>query len=237
MKREHGLLRVRAVLESLHAFPRLTRPIYRMRYGNLGRYVAEARAIPGWLTRRESLTLALLSYNAGAQAVIVEIGSFLGRSAVVLAGARKERGSGVVHCVDPFDASGDSFSAPIYKAISDGSHASLRERFDTNLARAGVEKWIRVHQGTAASAAAGWSVPVDLLFMDGDQSPDGVRLAYQDWAAFLKVGGVLGLHNSSERTYAPGHDGHYLLARVLAESPEYSQIALVDSTTFWRRLG
>jgi hypothetical protein len=47
----------------------------------------------------------------GNVAVIVEIGVYFG-SASDLAGARKIAGTGVVHCIDPFDASGDDFSAP-----------------------------------------------------------------------------------------------------------------------------
>jgi len=223
-------------LESLHASPHITGPLYRLRYGRLGLYMAHARSIPGWLTRSEGLLLAELASAAPSDAVIVEIGSFLGRSAVVIAGALKERGNGIVHCIDPFDASGDSFSAPIYKVISDRRGLSLRQDFERNVARAGVDQWIRIRQGTAVAAAEGWHTPVDLLFMDGDQSPAGVRTAYERWAPFLNVGGVIGLHNSSERAYAAGHDGHRLLARDLAASSAYTNFVSVDSTTFWRRL-
>jgi predicted O-methyltransferase YrrM len=198
--------------------------------------MAHARSIPGWLTRNEGLLLGQLASAAPSDAVIVEIGSFLGRSAVVIAGALKERGNGILHCIDPFDASGDSFSAPIYKAISDGRGLSLRQDFERNVARAGVDQWIRIRQGTAVAAAEGWHMPIDLLFMDGDQSPDGVRSAHERWGPFLKVGGIIGLHNSSERTYAVGHDGHHLLARDLAASSAYINFVSVDSTTSWRRL-
>jgi predicted O-methyltransferase YrrM len=223
-------------LETLHASPHLTGPIYRLRYGRLGPYLAHARSIPGWLTRNEGLLLGQLALAAPSDAVMVEIGSFLGRSAVVIAGALKERGNGILHCVDPFDASGDSFSAPIYKAISEEHGSSLRQEFERNVARAGVDQWIRIRQGTAVAAAEGWHTPIDLLFMDGDQSPEGVRSAYERWGPFLKVGGVIGLHNSSERTYAAGHDGHRLLAHELAASPASINFVSVDSTTWWRRL-
>ena len=61
----------------------------------------------------------------------------------------KVRGSGIVHCVDPFDGSGNAFSTPHYRAIIDADERSLRRRFDANLHRAGLDAWVCVHEGTA----------------------------------------------------------------------------------------
>lgn len=49
--------------------------------------------------------------------MIVEIGSFFGSSTMFPAGSRKLKRAGKVHCVDPFDGSGYSFSVPHYNAI------------------------------------------------------------------------------------------------------------------------
>jgi predicted O-methyltransferase YrrM len=157
-------------------------------------------------------------------AVVVEIGSFLGKSAVLLAGARKRRGSGRVHCVDPFDASGDAFSTPVYRSLAAADARPLRQRFQANIARSGLTDWVEIHEGLAGRVAATWTVPIDMLFLDGDQSPEGARLAYDAWAPFLKVGGVIALHNSTERVYAPGHDGHRLLAVHIVRPPRYGDV-------------
>ena len=229
-----GARRLRGRL--VHAFPPLARLLYRVCYGKFGTALADAVPVPGFLDWRESLALADVCHELPANAVIVEIGSFLGKSAVVLAGARKLRGSGIVHCVDPFDASGDAFSIPFYRAIADADVLPLRQRFDAHITRAGLTDWVRAHRGTAASIAAGWIEPIDMLFLDGDQSPEGARLAYESWAPFLKAGAIVALHNSSERTYDPGHDGHYLLALHVMRPPQYAGIRCVDSTTFGRKL-
>ena len=72
--------------------------------------------------------------------VIVEIGSFLGATSVLLAGARKTSGSGKLHCVDPFDGSGDSFSVPVYRELLEQHGAKTqRERFENNIRTAGVQ--------------------------------------------------------------------------------------------------
>ena len=216
--------------------PRLRQSLYRLRYGPFGRYAAHAFSVPGWLERQEGLALASACHGLPSNAVVIEVGSFLGGSAILLAGARKERGSGKVHCVDPFDASGDDFSVSSYRAIADTDARPLRDRFEANIAAAGVSDWVEVHTGTAASVAAGWTEPIDMLFLDGDQSPDGARLAYDSWVRFLKIGGVIALHNSNDRAYAPGHEGYRLLAAHIVRPPRYGDVRCVETTTFARRL-
>ncbi len=225
----------RRLKRSVRRWPALAKLLYRLRYGPFGPYLAHGVSIPSWLGRQEGLALAATSYRLPSHAVIVEVGSFLGRSAIMLAGARKRRGTGRVHCIDPFDASGDAFSVPAYRAVADTDPQPLRARFQANVARAGLTDWIDVHQGTAAAIAAAWVEPIDMLFLDGDQSPDGARLAYDAWAPFLKAGGILAVHNSNERVYASGHDGMRLLVTGVVRPPRYTDIRCIESTTFARR--
>jgi predicted O-methyltransferase YrrM len=217
-------------------WPTLARQICRLRYGRFGAYLAYGAAIPSWLGRQEALALASTCYTLPPGAVVVEVGSFLGKSAIVLAGARKARGSGRVHCVDPFDASGDAFSVSAYREVAAADPRPLRARFQANIARAGLTDWIDVHEGTAAAVAATWTLPIEMLFLDGDQSPAGARLAYDAWIPFLKVGGIIAVHNSNERAYHPGHDGLRLLATGIVHPPQYSEIRCVETTTFARRV-
>ena len=84
--------------------------------------------------------------------------------------------------------------------------------------------------------AAGWSDPIDMLFLDGDQSPEGARLAFEMWRGHLRVGGIIALHNSAHREYVPGHEGIHLLAVHAVQPPEYGDIRTVDTTTFARKL-
>jgi MMP 1-O-methyltransferase len=223
--------------QAVHAAPAVGRLLYRIAYGPVGVYLAEAWRIPGFLARNEARTLAHHCSALPRDAVIVEVGAFLGRSAVVMAGARKLAGSGLVHCIDPFDASGDDFSAPVYAAMADQSLRSLRQRFDDHLTRARLSNWVRVYQGTAESVAVHWSQPIDLLFLAGDQSPRGARRAYDCWAPFLRIGGIIGLQNSRDRVYDPTHEGNRLLVKDTVRPPLYEDVVCVDSTTFARKRG
>jgi predicted O-methyltransferase YrrM len=216
--------------------PGVAQWLYRLRYGPLGRYAAHAFSVPSWLGHQEGLALASACYALPPNAIVIEVGSFLGGSAILLAGARRERGNGRIHCIDPFDASGDAFSVSAYRAIADADGRPLRKRFEANIARAGLTDWVEVHAGTAVSVASAWTQPIDMLFLDGDQSPEGAQLAYDSWVPFLKVGGVIALHNSNDREYAPGHDGLRHLAVQIVRPPRYGDVRCIDTTTFARRL-
>ena len=77
----------------------------------------QSETIPGWTRGEEARELLRISHSLAAGAIIVEIGSFFGAGTILLAGPRRIRGSGLVHCVDPFDGTGDSFSVHITNAF------------------------------------------------------------------------------------------------------------------------
>jgi predicted O-methyltransferase YrrM len=201
--------------------------------GMVESYLQLAEAIPGWTRGEEARELLRLSASLPAGAVLVEVGSFFGSGTVLLAGARQARGSGMVHCVDPFDCTGDAFSIPYYqRLLAEAGGGSLRDYFDANIRNAGLTPWVTVHQGCADEVARRWTTPIDLLFLDGDQSREGARKAYDAWAPFLKETGIIALHNSMPENRTPHHDGHRRVVEEKITSDYYHNIRLVSSTTF-----
>ena len=206
------------------------------RADGLAKYLRISEQIPGWIRGEEATALALTTLSLSGPPVIVQIGTFFGSATVLLAGARKLRGSGIVHCVDPFDCSGDDFSVPHYRRLLiEAGGGSLRGYFESNIRSAGLEDWIEVHQGRAEEVANGWAALIDMLDLDGDQSPAGARAAYEGWTPFLKPGGIIAIHNSSPREYDPTHDGHRRIVIEEIVPPIYTDIRLVVHTTFARR--
>jgi MMP 1-O-methyltransferase len=127
-------------------------------------YLSISAAVPGWREGEEAVAVYGASYSRPDDAVLVEVGSFLGRSTILLGGARKLRGSGKVYCVDPFDCSGDDFSVPFYEQIlAEQGGGSLREQFDRNIDRAGLTDWVQVLPRRAADAAMEWRTQRRLL--------------------------------------------------------------------------
>ena len=78
-------------------------------------------------------------------------------------------GSGRVHCVDPFDGSGDAFSVPEYERIRAAlGGGSQRQHFDANIARSDLGDWVEVHHCRREEVVSGWREPIDFLLLDGD---------------------------------------------------------------------
>jgi hypothetical protein len=207
----------------------------RLRWGPLGKYIWHSRRVAGWTQGEEALALANASYSLTGDAVVVEIGTFMGSSAILLAGPRKLRAGGMVHCVDPFDGSGDPFSAPIYQAALRRSKRPLLEEFRHNIARAGVGDRVSVHVGRGEDVAREWTAPIDLLFLDGDHTYEGILATFHAWMPFLKPGGILAIHTSKPEAYEPGHDGPVRLVAAHIHPPGFEDIRLVTSTTFARK--
>jgi hypothetical protein len=195
--------------------------------------VAASTTVRGWTAGEDAMQVALASLGLPDGATIVEVGVFMGRCTVLLAGPRRLRGSGKVHCIDRFDCSGDAFSVPHYMAELEAAGVDdLEDLFLKNMARLGLESWVDIHKGSARDAAADWSQPIDLLLLDGDQSPAGAREAYEAWMPFLKKGGTIVLRNTRDREYNEGHDGHRRLAVQELVTPKFSAVRQVGATTF-----
>ncbi len=202
----------------------------------LALYLTLSEQVPGWTRGVEAHTLSQLAYELPDKATVVEIGAFLGSGTILLAGARKLRRSGHVHSVDPFDGSGDAYSVPHYAQIlNQQADRPPLVQFQANLAGAGLQKWATGHVGKAQDVAAHWTVPIDMLYMDGDQSPNGVQSSFDAWQPWLKPDATLVLHNSDERAYAESHDGHYRLRKHLERTPGYRLVNTVASLSIFRR--
>jgi len=121
----------------------------------------------------------------------VEIGSFRGRSAIVLASGAPE-GSAVV-CIDPHlgsDRGPQELRAD--HALGEQDHAAFRG----NLARAGVAH--AVHHVRERSQAAHGTVPgpIDVLFVDGAHRYGPARADLRDWGGKVAPGGRLLVHDA-----------------------------------------
>jgi hypothetical protein len=206
--------------------------------GPMAKYLRASARVSGWLRGEEAIAMAAAISALRDGAVVVEIGSFLGSGSILFAGALKLKGAGKLHCIDPFDGSGDAFSVPVYHDLLEQSGAgkSLRQCFDAHIRDAGLSEWVEVHPFRGEDIAPEWDIPVDLLFLDGDQSPEGARLAYDSWFPKVKIRGMIAIHNSGPREYAEHHDGSRLLALDAISSPDVEYIQLVGSITFLRKL-
>jgi MMP 1-O-methyltransferase len=189
-----------------------------------------------WLTNEESYALVDSAMSLPHNAVIVEIGTWTGGSAVLLASACKARNTGLAHLVDPLDGSAtDDYSLGVYTQMRSRRRRTIRHDLERNLRAAGVRPWVVVHQQGAVEAARDWTAPIDMLWFDGDQSRPGASAAWVAWAPHVKVGGVIAIHNSIDRDdYPAGQDGQHQLAKHRLVAPWCAEHVTVGTSTFAR---
>jgi predicted O-methyltransferase YrrM len=134
----------------------------------------------------------LLAELASGQRTVVEIGVYEGSSALVLCRALSPDAD--LHLIDPFvDESGWALPAGW------GASASATRRV---VARAGGP---RVHWHVERSQDVGrrWSERVDVVFVDGDHSPEGVREDWEVWHRHVRQGGYVAFHDAREPGSGP----------------------------------
>jgi MMP 1-O-methyltransferase len=134
--------------------------------------------IPGWLTDEEGEALYELARTCRGEGVIVEIGSWKGKSTVCL-GLGSQAGSSVpVYAIDP--------------------HADYRfGDFKTNVERAGIAELVRPIASLSQPAADGFDERIELLFVDGSHEYDLVLEDFEKWVPKVVDGGWVGFHDTT----------------------------------------
>jgi predicted O-methyltransferase YrrM len=104
--------------------------------------------------------------------VCVEIGAARGKSACYVGMALKENGKGKIYSIDPHEKTewNDSISVDTYDVIQQ------------NIQDCQVEPFVEIVRSYSDKAGSTWDKSIDIIFIDGDHSYDGVK---RDWELFL----------------------------------------------------
>lgn len=130
--------------------------------------------------------------------VAVEIGTYCGKSAVLLGAAAAATGS-VLYTVDHHHGSEEH--QPGWEYHDAALVDPVSGRFDTlpalrrTLDQAGLEDSVVAVVGDSSVAARGWRTPLELLFIDGGHSEAAARQDFDSWARWVAVGGALAIHD------------------------------------------
>jgi predicted O-methyltransferase YrrM len=131
--------------------------------------------VPGWLTDEEGEALYELAKRCSGRGVIVEIGSWKGKSTICL-GLGSRAGSSVsVFAIDP--------------------HADYRfGDFKANIERAGIADLVTPIASLSQPAAG---EPIELLFVDGSHEEELVREDFDKWVPKVVDGGWVAFHDTT----------------------------------------
>lgn len=152
---------------------------------------ASADEADGWLTEAQGRALFDAAAACRPDGRIVEIGSFRGRSTIVLADAAA---AGVeVLAIDPF--AGSDRGPQEIEGYSDHAIADLAV-FESNLTRAGVRDRVTHLRSLSSDALGVVDGTVDVLFIDGAHRYRPARADIRDWGGRVADGGMMLIHDS-----------------------------------------
>jgi predicted O-methyltransferase YrrM len=140
---------------------------------------------------------AVLRATATGRRRVVELGVYEGSSAVVLCEVLDAAAE--LHLVDPFGHHG--WALPAGWGATEGASRRVVAR----AARRHAGPRVHWHVDYSGAVAQRWEGAVDLVFIDGDHSEEGVRTDWEDWHGFVEPGGAVLFHDA--RLSQPGGRG------------------------------
>lgn len=176
--------------------------------------------VDGWLTLSEADCLYLLALNSSEKGVIVEIGSYKGKSTICLATGSKNNNNTPVYSIDPHEGAGTGVPTvenPVW----------THDEFMSNIKNAGVEDIITSFVNTSEKVSKEFDKPISLIFIDGAHDYESVKLDFELWSPKVIKNGVIAFHDAS---HAPGVIK--LIKEQVENSPNFSEIKYIDTIAY-----
>ncbi len=180
--------------------------------------------VDGWMTSGQAAALHDAATRCPAGGTIVEIGSFRGRSTIVLASAAAP-GVEVV-AIDPH-AGNDRGPGEIdgFDTEADDDHAI----FMANLAEAGVSDRVRHVRAFSDDALGQVEGEIDVLYIDGAHRYEPALADIRSWGHRVTRGGVMLIHDSFSSIGVTG-----AILRQLVPGRKFRYVGRSRSMTIYR---
>lgn len=157
-----------------------------------------AKDVPGFLLENEARFLGMMAACAPRDGVIVEIGSFKGKSAVMLGKLAEHFGFGPIVAIDPHNFNNTELAE--HRA---DPGASSYDEFLRNIESAGVARYVEVHRAFSTEVARSWDRPIRMLWIDGDHSYAGAKADFDGFVPYMVPGGFVALHDALHEFSGP----------------------------------
>ncbi len=144
--------------------------------------------VEGWLTEAEGLSLYNTTKKIKAGNVIVEVGSWKGKSTICLGNGSRDGNKVKIFAIDPHIGSSEH-----HKMFG---KVDTFEEFKQNVNRAGISEFIELIRDTSENAAKNFNQRIEFAFIDGAHEYKFVKLDFKLWFPKVINGGVLAFHDS-----------------------------------------
>ncbi|WP_030022764.1 class I SAM-dependent methyltransferase, partial [Streptomyces monomycini] len=161
--------------------------------------LAAFEAAKGFMPLDEGLALYAAAGEAAALGMpLVEVGTYCGRSTILLADAARAAGVTAVtvdhHRGSEEQQPGWEYHDPTVVDPEVGLMDTL-PAFRRALYAAGLEDHVVALVGRSPQVAALWNTPVGLVFIDGGHTDEHATADYEGWAPHVAPGGLLVIHD------------------------------------------
>lgn len=157
-----------------------------------------ASRVPGFLLEGEARLLGTIAACVPGNQGIVEIGSFKGKSTVMLAKVCQHYGLSPVTAVDPHN-----FNSVELQQHKTTEHASSYAEFLDNVENAGVAQFVQPIRAYSSEVALNWNRPIRFLWIDGDHTYGGAKRDFDGFFPHLVAGGVVAFHDALHEFSGP----------------------------------
>ncbi|MFH8615706.1 class I SAM-dependent methyltransferase [Streptomyces sp. NPDC017979] len=203
-----------------------------------GDVLAAFEAAKGFMPKGEGLALYAAAMQAAELGLpLLEVGTYCGRSTVLLADAARRGGTTVVtvdhHRGSEEQQPGWEYHDPTVVDPEVGRMDTL-PTFRRTLHRAGLEEHVIAVVGRSPQVARVWGSPLGLLFIDGGHTDEHATGDYEGWAPHLAQDGLLVIHDVFPDP-ADGGQAPYRIYRRALESGAFVEVSATDSLRVLRR--
>ncbi|MBM3822050.1 MAG: class I SAM-dependent methyltransferase [Verrucomicrobia bacterium] len=180
------------------------------------------RSVNGWLSPMEVRTLYRLARGCTGRGVIVEIGSWQGKSTLCLAGGSQAVNGPKVYAIDPHVGSPEhQMEGKIWTF----------DAFQKNIADAGLSDRVVPIVKMSGDAVRDMREPIELLFIDGAHEYEAVKADFENYEPWLMEGGVIAFHDT---VGWPGPER--LVAESIFRSDRFAGATFANSITYARKV-
>jgi MMP 1-O-methyltransferase len=180
-----------------------------------------ANKIEGYLSEKEGEFLYNTAKICSGRGVIVEIGSWKGRSTIYLAKGSKAGNNIKVYAVDPHQGTKDHQNHKVFNTFSE---------FKENLIKANVDDIVVPLVKTSEEASKNWQEPIEFLWIDGDHSFPMVKLDFDLWSPYLIKGGIIAFHD------AVSGEPKKVVCNFVLKSGKFGNAGLIDTIFYAQKL-
>ncbi|CAA0126677.1 Uncharacterised protein [Mycolicibacterium vanbaalenii] len=197
-----------------------------------------ADRVTGFMPADEGRALYDTAVDYLGDGIGVEIGTYCGKSTVLLGAAARQTG-GLVYTVDHHHGSEEH--QPGWEYHDTTMVDPVTGLFDTlptlrhALDAADLYEHIVAIVGRSPVVARGWQTPLRLLFIDGGHTEEAARRDFDGWARWVDTGGALVIHDVFPDPAQGGQAPFHIYRRAL-DTGEFREVREIGSMRVLERV-